>query len=842
MGKTLEYDRIQYALYQLNSAFELRISEDTDTILNYRLNGVPYKVSTVNGQQTNDICPYSWESLEYVSKTIGEAGRCANEILAEYGIELTPNWKEINKQWFAEVDRLEKLFGDALGKATQAALNNQAYKYQQAYNEELSKDFGLSFGVLSSSLTAHLLYAAQSAAKERKDHARAEKAASEVMQNSHADITSQIFASVYPLYVDSLEPAMQKLLSQYYAYIISIFSKELGYSYEDVATTFDFKKSNGFILGISENAKDDIFNALQADPNNGNVIGYAIKNGVLDNELCTYGKCAHPNFGNILKKWAISVLSEIYNAGKLFNKPLVTNENESIITGLISYYTFVSGIAIASEDWQDIILEIYGEEIDKVEKTFEIFAKVKESNSEIIRYAQENKKIMISDDEIAKFIVVASTLKHVSSQWYATCMDLDANQSIAIQEVRDRVSDVNAKIDAEKAILKKKAEERRRREEHQKILEEERKAELKKQEEIRNKKIKKKIKISSIVIAILLVAILIFNIFAMPPIYYNIATTKYKEQKYGEAAILYSKARNYEDAMEKCYSSWANVSNKLVASGDGTFGMALKEDGRVVAAGNNNYGQCNVGTWDNIVSVYAGCYHAVGLTAEGTVVAVGENSSGECNVENWENIVAIAAGDKHTIGLKNDGTVIATGENDWGQCNVKGWKNIIAIAAGDYHTVGLKKDGTVVSTNIVRGEGARRAGIPYFGQTDVSTWTNIVAIDANEYQTVGLTSDGTVVSTTIDSSVYSVWQPYYHNQDKLSGWRDIAAISVGRYHVVGLKNDGTVISTKFVNGDWGDSGQCDVSSWNNIVAVASGASDYVTGQNLVVDGGFSICK
>lgn len=56
-GETLEYDRIQYALYQLNSAFELRISEDTDTILNYRLNGVPYKVSTVNVQQTNDICP-----------------------------------------------------------------------------------------------------------------------------------------------------------------------------------------------------------------------------------------------------------------------------------------------------------------------------------------------------------------------------------------------------------------------------------------------------------------------------------------------------------------------------------------------------------------------------------------------------------------------------------------------------------------------------------------------------------------------------------------------------------------------------------------------------------------
>lgn len=93
----------------------------------------------MNGRQTNDICPYSWESLEYVSKTINEASQCANEILARYGISLTPNWREINKKWLAEVDRLEKIFGEALGNAAQAALNNQAHKYQQAYSEDLSK-------------------------------------------------------------------------------------------------------------------------------------------------------------------------------------------------------------------------------------------------------------------------------------------------------------------------------------------------------------------------------------------------------------------------------------------------------------------------------------------------------------------------------------------------------------------------------------------------------------------------------------------------------------------------------------------------------------------------------
>lgn len=316
---------------------------------------MPYKVSTVNGRQTNDICPYSWESLEYVSKTINEAGQCANEILARYGIFLTPNWREINKKWVEEVDRLEKIFGEALGNTAQAALNNQAHKYQQAY--------------------------------------------------SHVDITAQVFATVYPIYVDSLEPAMQKLLSEYYAYVIAIFSKELHCSYDDVAAIFDFKHSNGFILGVSADAKANILQALQAFLNNGNVVGYAIKNGVLDDELCEYGKNAPENFSIILKKWAISVLSEIYTAGKLFNKPLVTDENRAIIEGLIKYYDYIEDDALGADDWQEILTEVYGDELTEIGDLFEIFDDLKESNTNITKCAQANKKLVISDEMIKKFIV-----------------------------------------------------------------------------------------------------------------------------------------------------------------------------------------------------------------------------------------------------------------------------------------------------------------------------------------------------------------------------------------------------------------------------------------------------
>src|SRR5690606_8108124 len=67
-------------------------------------------------------------------------------------------------------------------------------------------------------------------------------------------------------------------------------------------------------------------------------------------------------------------------------------------------------------------------------------------------------------------------------------------------------------------------------------------------------------------------------------------------------------------------------------------------------------------------SIAAGWRHSAGLTDAGTVVAVGENNYGQCDVGHWRDIVAVAAGSahtgsSHTVGLRADGTVVATGWN-----------------------------------------------------------------------------------------------------------------------------------------------------------------------------------
>ena len=68
--------------------------------------------------------------------------------------------------------------------------------------------------------------------------------------------------------------------------------------------------------------------------------------------------------------------------------------------------------------------------------------------------------------------------------------------------------------------------------------------------------------------------------------------------------------------------------------------------------------QDNIDDWRDIIVIAAGAYHSVGLKKDGTVVAGGNNQYGQCEVGEWRNIKAIAAGGALTIGLQVDLSLI----------------------------------------------------------------------------------------------------------------------------------------------------------------------------------------
>jgi len=251
--------------------------------------------------------------------------------------------------------------------------------------------------------------------------------------------------------------------------------------------------------------------------------------------------------------------------------------------------------------------------------------------------------------------------------------------------------------------------------------------------------------------------------------------------------------------MNGSYLITANFESKYtpMVAGGALHTVGLKTDGTVVAVGYNEYAECVVADWTDIIQVLAGTYHTVGLKADGTVIATGWCVYEQCDVGGWTDIIQVAGSFFHTVGLKADGTVVAAGNNSYGQCDVGGWTGIVQVAGGGSHTVGLKADGSVVAV-----------GSNQYGQGNVGGWTNIVQVAAGYYHTVGLRADGTVVAAGGN----------FDGQCTVGGWRDIVQVVAGYQHSVGLRSDGNVVATG-LDYDQSCSG---VVSWSNIVQVAAG--------------------
>ena len=128
-----------------------------------------------------------------------------------------------------------------------------------------------------------------------------------------------------------------------------------------------------------------------------------------------------------------------------------------------------------------------------------------------------------------------------------------------------------------------------------------------------------------------------------------------------------------------------------------------------------------------------GFAHVVALREDGTVFAAGENDAGQLNVGEWRDIVMVAAGAKHTLGLTRDGRVLAAGDNSCGQCETSLFTGVSSIAAGYWDSYVLFADGRVLS-------------VGYGSAGDLAQVPRAQAIFAGAYGFAALTDSGVFVS------------------------------------------------------------------------------------------------
>ena len=305
---------------------------------------------------------------------------------------------------------------------------------------------------------------------------------------------------------------------------------------------------------------------------------------------------------------------------------------------------------------------------------------------------------------------------------------------------------------------------------------------------------------------------------------YNDALQKYNDGNLAESLPVFFEMIDYKDSKNIIKESADKLKTRIATGAEHSVG--LKADGTVVAVGHNEYGQCDVQDWTDIVAVSAGNFHTVGLKADGTVVATGLGGNGECDVSGWTDIVAISAGNDHTVGLKANGTVVAVGEerDDFRALQVSEWTDITAIAAGYFDTFGVKADGSVVATNTIDSMAETvsnwtnvkdisahmhaialandgnvfSAGGGRYGEGSATEWKNIISIYAGSFHTVAINEIGSVGFVGINGG-----------KCNFDGWSEIIAISSAGDHTIGLRADGSVIATGET-----ENGKCNVTDWN----------------------------
>jgi alpha-tubulin suppressor-like RCC1 family protein len=245
--------------------------------------------------------------------------------------------------------------------------------------------------------------------------------------------------------------------------------------------------------------------------------------------------------------------------------------------------------------------------------------------------------------------------------------------------------------------------------------------------------------------------------------------------------------------------------------------VALRNDGKVVAWGENTYGQINVPNDLSIarditnplrvVMLAAGMNHTLALRANGSVVAWGSNDYGQVTAtSSWTNVAQITAGTRHSVALLRDGTVVGVGDNSYGQLNQPLLRNVIKITAAGWHTAVLMSDGSVMAW-----------GRNQYGQTNIPATLKGVDVVAMNANTVVLQPNGKVVVLGNDTMGQKNIPDGFFQR-----------IGVGVYHVLGITTTGQPQA-------WGLSGNGQTTVPNNLLIPFQVTGGWDFSVALVVD-------
>lgn len=226
----------------------------------------------------------------------------------------------------------------------------------------------------------------------------------------------------------------------------------------------------------------------------------------------------------------------------------------------------------------------------------------------------------------------------------------------------------------------------------------------------------------------------------------------------------------------------SDATNLVAVAGGDNHRVALRADGRVIAWGQNNYGQTNVPVdVTNAVRIGAGSTHSLAVLDDGTLRFWGSiYTTGVTNPppSAVANLVDIAPGGtaQHVLTIRSDGMPVEWGNSGYGLPSVPAKAtNVIAAADASYHGLVLRADGTLATWG---------AYFPLGNPVTPPAATNVVAIASGFNFDLALRADGSLVS----------WGAGASQSALPAGVTNITAIACGGSQALALRADGALLS------------------------------------------------
>lgn len=244
---------------------------------------------------------------------------------------------------------------------------------------------------------------------------------------------------------------------------------------------------------------------------------------------------------------------------------------------------------------------------------------------------------------------------------------------------------------------------------------------------------------------------------------------------------------NQDGTVSESYSVYPEITqwNNMSAIAVGFEMIAgLKEDGTVIVT--ESFKDTSYREWKDIVSISAGDGFIVGLKKDGTVLACGENDFGQCNVSTWTDIVSIQAVDSCdlTVGVKSDGSVVVAGD-------------ISDDYIYPFETVHLKGIRNVCFAELFLLDNADRIALPFEDASELNwlreSYVNVLNVANTCEHVVILSSNGkTFCNEGVENRDFN---PECDICSEIAAWSNIhqlAAIENGFFLIIGIYDDGSL--------------------------------------------------